>query len=303
MGRGKTSILHPRKRMLATFAAILCMITLMPLSAWAQHPFTLTTPDDVTNHTETLYWIESYGATGFYAIPHTNNSNVSTTNMPNLKALWYFMDAGSESNTQYYYIVNHNTGYYLKLDGTLGNDNTIKIASFGSGGDAFKFFIGGSEGEWILYPKSGNGNYWVNKKSGNVPYDRYLKSSNYSGSPDANSKWDFVAENSVTWAHPFTNSTNEEKHYYNIHNATSNGSAFYMSTDNASDPYATVSNVDNSKRIWYFMEADSDNTIPNLKYYYIVNAITGKYLKFTGTANGSSKANSFQLYEHDGTET
>ena len=303
MGREKTSILHPRKRMLATFAALLCMITLMPLSAWAQHPFTLTTPDDVTNHTETLYWIESYGATGFYAIPHTNNSNVSTTNMPNLKALWYFMDAGSESNTQYYYIVNHNTGYYLKLDGTLGNDNTIKIASFGSGGDAFKFFIGGSEGEWILYPKSGNGNYWVNKKSGNVPYDRYLKSSNYSGSPDANSKWDFVAENSVTWTHPFTNSTNEEKHYYNIHNATSNGSAFYMSIDDASNPYAIVSNVDNSKRIWYFMEADSDNTIPNLKYYYIVNAITGKYLKFTGTANGSSQASSLQLYEHDGTET
>ena len=303
MGREKTSILHPRKRMLATFAAILCMITLMPLSAWAQHPFTLTTPDDVTNHTETLYWIESYGATGFYAIPHTNNSNVSTTNMPNLKALWYFMDAGTDNSIQYYYIVNHNTGYYLKLDGTIGNDNTIKIASFGSGGDAFKFSIGGSEGEWILYPKSGNGNYWVNKKSGNVPYDRYLKSSNYSGSPDANSKWDFVAENSVTWTHPFTNSTNEEKHYYNIHNATANGSAFFMSIDNASDPYATVSNVDNSKRIWYFMEADSDNTIPNLKYYYIVNAITGKYLKFTGTANGSSQASSLQLYEHDGTET
>jgi len=284
-------------------ATLMVLMMTWTMPAKAQHPFTLTTPDDVTNHTETLYWIESNGATGFYAIPHTNNSNVSTTNMPNLKALWYFMDAGIESNTQYYYIVNHNTGYYLKLDGTIGNDNTIKIASFGSGGDAYKFSIGGSEGEWILYPKSGNGNYWVNKKSGNVPYDRYLKSSNYGGSPDANSKWNIVAENSVTWAHPFTNSTNEEKHYYNIHNATTKGAAFYLSIDDASDPYATVSNVDNSKRIWYFMEADSDNTIPNLKYYYIVNAVTGKYLKFTGTANGSSQTSSLQLYEHDGTET
>lgn len=280
-------------------AALMVLMMAWMMPARAQHPFTLTTPDDVTNHTETLYWMESVGANGFYAIPHTNNSNVSTTNMPNLKALWYFMDAGSESNTQYYYIVNHNTGYYLKLDGTLGDENTIKIASFGSGGDAFKFSITGSEGQWFFHPKNGS-TYYVNKKAGNVSYDRYLKSSTYN---DANSKWNFVARNSVTWAHPFTNSTNEEKHYYKIHNATSNGSTFYMSTDDASDPYATVSNVNNSKRIWYFIEAGSDNTIPNLKYYYIVNAITGKYLKFTGTANGSSQASSLQLYEHDGTET
>ena len=290
------------------FGFLRCAASMVMMMAWmmpamAQHPFTLTTEDDVTNGTETLYWIESKGATGFYAIPHTDNSNVSTTNMPNLKALWYFMDAGTDSKTQYYYIVNHNTGYYLKLDGSNGGDNTIKIGEFGSGGDDFKFFIDGSEGQWVLYPKSGNGSYWVNKKGGNVSYSNYFKSSNYGGSPDANSKWNFVAENSVTWAHPFTNSTNSETNYYLIHNATSNGDAYYMSTNNDSDPYATVSNASNNKRIWYFKEAASDNTIPNLKYYYIVNAVTGKYLKFTGTANGNSQANSLRLYEHSGSET
>jgi len=291
-------------RALLRLSSLLLMLCLGVIEAWGQHPFTLTTADDVTNHTETLYWMESAGADGFYAIPHTNNSNVSTTNMPNLKALWYFMDAGIDNSTQYYYIVNHNTGYYLKLDGTIGSDNTIKIASFGSGGDAFKFSIGGSEGKWIFYPKSGNGNYWVNKKSSNVPYDKYLKSSNYGGSPDDNSKWNFVAKNSVAWAHPFTNSTNSVKHYYTIHNATTNGAAYYMSTDDDSDPYATISSdVDDDKKVWYFVEAASDNTISNLKYCYIVNAVTGKYLKFTGTANGSSQANSLRLYEHDGTET
>ena len=282
-------------------AALMVMMMTSILTARAQ--FTLTTPDDVTNHTEKLYWIESNGAAGFYAIPHTNNSNVSTTNMPNLKALWYFMDAGSENDTQYYYIVNHNTGYYLKHEGTLGNENTIKIESFGSGGDAFKFSVGDSAGQWVIYPKSGNGNYWVNKKSGNVSYDRYLKSSNYNDSPDENSKWNFVARNSVTWAQPFINTTSEEYHYYNIHNATEYGSEYYMSIDNDSDPYATVSNIDDNKKVWYFVEADSDNTISNLKYYYIVNAVTGKYLKFTGTANGSAQENSLRLYEHDGTET
>ena len=280
------------------------MMTLGVTGMWGQtHPFILTDAD-VTAGTETLYWIESNGATGFYMIPHTNNSNVSTTNMPNLKALWYFMDAGIDNSIQYYYIVNYNTGYYLKLDGTIGNDNTIKIASFGSGGDSFKFSIGGSEGHWIFYPKSGNGNYWVNKKSSNVPYDKYLKSSNYGGSPDANSKWNFVAKNSVTWAHPFTNSTNSEKHYYTIHNATANGAAYYMSTDDDSPPYATISSdVDDDKKVWFFVEAASDNSIPNFKYYYIVNALTGKYLKFIGSANGSLQANSLQIFEHTGSET
>ena len=218
-GKGRTSILHPRFLLRCAALMVLMMAWMMPTRA--QHPFTLTTPDDVTYGTESLYWMESSSANGFYAIPHTNNSDVSTTNMPNLKALWYFMDAGSESNTQYYYIVNHYTGYYLKLDGTLGSDNTIKIASFGSGGDAFKFSITGSDGQWAIHPKSGS-SYYVNKKTSNVSYDKYLKSSSYN---DANSKWNIVDRNAVTWAHPFSNSTNEEKHYYNIHNATSNGSA------------------------------------------------------------------------------
>ena len=283
-----------------------CAAMMALMMAWtmpAKAQFTLTTADDITNGTETLYWIESVGANGFYAIPHTDNSRVSTTNMPNLKALWYFMDAGIENDTQYYYIVNHNTGNYLKLVGSNGDDNTIKIGTFGSGGDEFKFSIGGSEGQWVFYTKSGNGDYWVNKKGGNVSYDKYFKSSNYGSSPDENSKWNIVAKNSVTWAHPFTNSTTSEKNYYLIHSATANGSAFYMSIDDDSDPYATVSNVNDNNRIWYFVEAASDNTIPNLKYYYVVNAVTGKYLKFTGTANGNLQAGSVQLFEHTGSKT
>ena len=282
--------------------ALMVMMMAWMMPAMAQHPFTLTTEDDVTNHMETLYWIESKGATGFYAIPHTDNSNVSTTNMPNLKALWYFMDAGTDSKTQYYYIVNHNTGYYLKLDGSNGGDNTIKIGEFGSGGDDFKFFIDGSEGQWVLYPKSGNGSYWVNKKGGNVSYSNYFKSSNYGGSPDANSKWNFVAENSVTWAHPFTNSTNEEKHYYLIQNRHSTYTSFYISTDESS--YVTVSTTDNNNRKWYFVEASDDDNIPNMKYYYIVNAVTDNYMYFnSNTLTGaSSLSDAFKVQAHSGAD-
>ena len=269
--------------------------------AWGQPSVTLTTAQDVSDGTEVLYWIESFGATGFYMIPMgtNDNSGVSTSNMPNEKMLWYFMDA-TENSVQYYYIVNKSTGKYLCHTGNLGDNNNIKIANKTEANDAScKFTISGSSGQWLISPQESN-SYYVNKKGSNVNYSNGLKSST---AADANSKWNFVAKNSVTWAHPFTNSTNSEKHYYHIHNATANGAPYYMSTDDDSDPYATISNVDNSKRIWYFIEATSDNTIPNLKYYYIVNAVTGKYLKFTGTANGNVQANSLQLFEHTGSET
>ena len=53
-------------------AALMVLIMAWMMPAKAQHPFTLTTADDVTNGTETLYWIESKGATGFFMIPMGN---------------------------------------------------------------------------------------------------------------------------------------------------------------------------------------------------------------------------------------
>ena len=277
------------------------MACIMP--AKAQHPFTLTTADDVANGTETLYWIETCGATGFFAIPKgtTEDSGVSTSNMPNEKMLWYFMDAGISGGKQYYYIVNKSTRKYLRLKGNNGANNSIGIKTYVADDDTYKFSISTGNYQWVIQPYSSS-IHFVNKQGTSVNYDKGLKSSTADGS-DPGSNWKFVAKNDVTWAHPFTNSTNSEKHYYNIHNATSNGELFYMSTDDDTDPYATVSDIDNSKRIWYFIEAASDNTIPNLKYYYIVNIVTGKYLKFTGTANGNDQASSLRLYEHTGSET
>ena len=108
----------------------MCLLLLMLLSgvseAWGQPSVTLTTAQDVSDGTEVLYWIESFGATGFYMIPMgtNDNSGVSTSNMPNEKMLWYFMDANTEDDTengrQYYYIVNKSTGKFMKLAGDLG---------------------------------------------------------------------------------------------------------------------------------------------------------------------------------------
>lgn len=273
----------------------LTMAWMMP--AMAQHPFTLTTQAQHEAHSgEALYWIESYGATGFYMIPMGNGEDkgVSTSNMPNERMLWYFMDAGIENSTQYYYIFNKSTGEYLRLKGENGADGSIGIKATTSPDDSYKFSISGSAGQWIFSPKSGS-NYYVNKKGSNVNYTSGLKSS---GTNDANSKWNFVAKNSVTWAHPFTNSTNEEKHYYLIQNRHKDYTSFYMSTDASN--YVTVSTVEDNNRIWYFVEASSDAQIPNMKYYYIVNAETDKYMYFDGTTLGNSLSDVFSIQDHSG---
>ena len=273
----------------------LTMAWMMP--AMAQHPFTLTTQAQHEAHSgEALYWIESYGATGFYMIPMGNGEDkgVSTSNMPNERMLWYFMDAGIENSTQYYYIFNKSTGEYLRLKGENGADGSIGIKATTSPDDSYKFSISGSAGQWIFSPKSGS-NYYVNKKGSNVNYTSGLKSS---GTNDANSKWNFVPKNDVTWAHPFTNSTNEEKHYYLIQNIHKDYTSFYMSTDASN--YVTVSTVEDNYRIWYFVEASSDAQIPNMKYYYIVNAETDKYMYFDGTTTGAQLSNVFNIQDHSG---
>ena len=267
-------------------AMFLAVMVVWTMPAKAQHPFTLTTQAQHDAHSgEALYWIESKGATGFYMIPKdiTNNAGVSTSNMPNERMLWYFMDAGTEDNTQYYYIVNKSSGRYLCHTGSLGDPDNIKIVVKDDANDAScKFTVSGSSGQWLFSPKSGS-TYYVNKKGSNVNYTNGLKSSTAN---DANSKWNFVAKNDVTWAHPFTNSTASDKHYYLIQNRHSSYTSFYMSTDASS--YVTVSNEANNYRIWYFVEASTDAEIPNMKYYYIVNAVTGKYMYFNGTTNGNS---------------
>ena len=264
-------------------------------------PFVVSTAEE-----KHLYWLESKGAKGFYMIAHTNNEQASTSNLPNPKMLWYFMDAGDG----YYYIVNNATGRYLWLSRDLGTDNSIGLSIYDSNNDdKFKFSLDGSSGAWVFFPKEGGTSYWVNKQGGNTLYwnkngKSVLKSSNYGGSPDVNSKWNIVAKDDVSWAHPFTDSTDDDKLFYLIQNAPSDYQSFYLSTDNN---YASFSNESNNKRVWYFKEAPSDPniSIPNLKYYYIVNASTGNYLYFNSSKTDGtqykSSANAVEIRDKTST--
>ena len=299
-----TSALQGQQHKRLPSRLILSLFFLLPLMGWGQSlPFEVTTPDDVTNHTEKFYWIESVGATGFYAVPHSNNTNASTTNAPTLRALWYFMESGESG---YYYIINKETLKYLKKTGNAGTDNTIQVATYDSADDVkFKFSFdtpqGITQGSWVIYPKDAGGAGWVGKQSGNLAYDKWLKVANWNNTPvgDLNAQWFFVARADVQWPKsglPFVVSTNSDKHYYNINHAQS--PTYNVSYDGSN--YVTISTAIDDKKAWYFVEAATDANIDNLKYYKIVNAQTEKYLKFTATTiNGSNQNDKFILSDYD----
>ena len=262
-------------------------------------PFDITTTDDITNHTEKLYWIESAGATGFYAVPHSNNTNASTTNAPTLRALWYFMESGESG---YYYIINKETGTYLKKTGNVGADNTIGVAIYANADDSkFKFSFdspqGITQGCWVIYPKEAGTTGWLSKKSGNAQYDLWLKVGNWNSTPvgDLNSQWKIVARADVQWPQsglPFVVSTSNEKHYYHINHAQNTN--YNISYDGSNN--GTISNAYDNKTAWYFEEAAADPNIDNLKYYNIVNAQTGQYLKFTATTIDGTNQTSTSVF-------
>ena len=86
-------------------AAVLLLMVVGVSEIWGQHPFTLTTADDITGGTQKYYLIQSIDRSSFYAIPHSNadGAKVSTTSIPNADMRWCFVDAGSDSDHQYYY--------------------------------------------------------------------------------------------------------------------------------------------------------------------------------------------------------
>ncbi len=292
----KVSILHPR--FILRCAALMVLMLAWMIPARAQHPFTLTTASDITNSTQHYYLIQSIDRPSFYAIPHSNNENstVSTTSIPNANMRWYFMDAGSDSDHQYYYIVN-STGRCLyrmndTIDGIRIKNTHAELSSLSDDElDKYKYYLAPTGSNYYIHPK-GAPNLYLNKKQTNVPYSPSIKTSTWT---DAPSVWNFVAVGNVTWPQPFTISTNAEKHYYKFQNVTN--TSFYLSN---SEGWATVSSTGSNENVWYFLDAGSDATYSNCHYYYIVNASTGKYLCYTGgTDNDVAKVMDYDAAEND----
>ncbi len=236
----------------------------------------------------------------FYALPHSGDedSKVSTTSIPNANMRWYFMDAGSDSDHQYYYIVN-STGRCLYCMNTENDGIRIKITYADLSSltndelNKYKFYLEEKQSNYYIHPK-GEATRYLNKRNTNVPYTdgTYIKASTYKDSP---SIWNFVAVGSVTWSQPFTVSTDVEKHYYKFQNVTD--ASFSLSI---AGEWATVSSTGSNEDVWYFLDAGTDATYSNCHYYYIVNASTEKYLYYTGgTGDDVAKVMDYNAAEND----
>ena len=201
----KVSILHPRFLLRCAALMVLMMAWMIPTRA--QHPFTLTTASDITNSTQHYYLIQSIDRPSFYAIPHSNdeNSTVSTTSIPNANMRWYFMDAGSDSNHQYYYIVNSTDRCLYRMnddvDGIRIKNTYAELSSLSDDElDKYKYYLTPTGSDYFIHPK-GASDLYLNKKQTNVPYSPSIKTSTWT---DAPSVWNFVAVGNVTWPQPFT---------------------------------------------------------------------------------------------------
>ena len=286
---------------------LLLMVWSFPLVGWGQiTPTTDSNGNGIIEDSEKiLYLIQTNQFESFYMVPASNGENVSTNNIPNTQMLWYFLDAGLDGTTQYYYIVsNFNNKYICHGGGTANDDNSravMLVEKDASNEERCKFKLvedntNGTVGFYNIDAKGNPTYYGLNKRNGSVNISYPIRLTNTTYIHDYSSKWKFIPYNgSFTWpAPPFTPSTTAQNYYYKIHNIV-NGS-YYVSSDASSPKNVTIASIASNNMSWYFKEVDDSD--PWIKYYYIVNPSAGEYMYYKGTAtNGSNQSNAIVLKE------
>ena len=269
---------------------------------WGQSPVEITSDTDkngtIEDSEKKFYLIQTNAFPSFYIAPQAND-NITTNNILGEYMLWYFLDAGTDGSTQYYYIVNNSTGKYI----CNTSDRLIKIVSLSDDNKEkckFQLVVNNNNGTTDFYNINVKGRtdyYGLNKQSGSEAITNPIRLTNTQYINDTNSKWKFVAFNG-TFTYPtppFTPSTDSNKHYYEIHNVQKE--TYYAATDDTPDK-VTYTSLETERRAWYFKEASSDSWY---KYYYIINPSTGgKYMYYNGTAtDGKDQQNVVSVKAYD----
>lgn len=225
----------------------------------------------------------------FYMIPG-DNDKVNTTSLFRPTMEWYFLNAGIESNTQYYYIVNVTNGKYLCYDTT----NKVYLDTYVANETKFKFSITESAtmGTYNIKAYNTTATY-ICKASGNAD----PKVIDTSDKPNTdNTRWKFVLTNTLDKTAPFTASVESSTSYYKIQNASTQHPHFIIPPISPST-YVTASNSEETNIVktmnWYLEVAQAESNDDWLTYYYIRNAVTGDYLFFTKDTYNVS--NSFEM--------
>lgn len=277
--------------------------------AWAQ-PVEITTADDIASDTKKLYLIQTLAFQSFYMVPQDNNT-VTTNHIPGDYMLWYFLDAGTADNIQYYYIVNNSTGKYIyNHNGNSRGISLISSTDFANLSDEnkekckFKFVednTNNTSGFYNIDVKASQRYYGLNKQNGSQANANPIRLTDNDYIHDTNSKWKFIRFNGTfTWPDPpFTPSTNLESHFYKILNQQDK--SYYISNEGQQDYKVTLSNSETDRMVWSFSEAPADPSDHWFKYYYIINPSTGdRYMHYDGTAvNGNSQNTAVSVKEYD----
>lgn len=253
-----------------------------------------------------FYLIQTNAFPSFYIAPQANNT-ITTNNILGNYMLWYFLDAGTDGGTQYYYIVNNSTGKYVShADGSANNDTkrAVPLVVKDQSNDEsckFKLVLNESKGAdfYNIIVKGSQTYYALNKRGGSMVNTKPIQLTNNQYVNDIHSLWKFIPYESFTWpTPPFTLSDDSEKHYYEIHNIQKD--TYYAATDATPDK-VIFTNQANESRAWYFKEAPNDPSELWYKYYYIINPATGgEYMYYNGTAtDGKDQQNAVSVKAYD----
>ena len=86
---------------------LLVVMMMIGANVWGQEPEITT---DTNN--KKLYLIQTNAFPSFYIAPQAND-NITTNNILGDYMLWYFLNAGEDGGTQYYYIVSESENKYI----------------------------------------------------------------------------------------------------------------------------------------------------------------------------------------------
>ena len=287
--------------MRCVFGALMMLAAGSP-AAWAQAPVEITTEVEETDHTEKTYFIQSYQNTAYYLYPVSGSGNhMNTRGILDEKAEFYFLDAGTEADVQYYYIVNKNSGKYLYASANTSKKGITCIDYNAGNDDKYKFGISAATGisAYNIFPK-GNTALSLNKQTGNWntkgdnAEDVFLYATFEKGKAVEGSSWNFILTTSYSWTllpECFNLSSAGDSHYYYIQN---NSTKRYMVPGTTYVESATKTDDNDAQARWYFLKAASDDYID---YYYIVN-VNGDYLYTTGTQGTDAVNNVVSLKGH-----
>jgi hypothetical protein len=276
---------------------LLLMLTLGVTGVNAQLP-ALTTDTDNSGKIEEsekhYYLLQNVGTPSFYAVPYNNDDEafLSTANVPNSDMRFYFMSVENEEG--YYYII-HCSGKYLYAMGNANVDGgaRLKESSTQPEDSRYKFSIEQNGGGYYIINKQlgstaplckRGGNTGIGKKDNNNPNYYFLKWNtwNNSGARDDFFRWNFIPISDttpITWTPPFSLSTDESRSYYKIKNSVDTD--FYISQNNST---VNTSDTESNDMVWFFKEVPTgeNGSDTYTTYYYIIHALTGKYMCFDG---------------------